>query len=746
MSARSCVLLPLILALVAACRTVPGPDPDTPLEELAPAGPGNGSDANTTALSPLMEDELLLSQPHHGVHVANWRWDEIGLFFAFSLFIVTAGLAKVAFHHAHLSTHIPESCLMIIVGITVGGFIYLSGVPVPSNEENHVVPQLHVREFAILTFTPRLFFLVLLPPVILESAYSLYDQAFSCNFYTIMLYAVVGTIFNMFTIGPILFALSSVGVLGRLQLNPAPGAPPYRLAFTDCLVFSALISAVDPVSVLAIFQEVGVNKDLYYLVFGESLFNDAVTVVLYTTMVTFSEMGEIPSNQYLMATAGFLTVNLGGCVVGVLFGLVTALLTRATEECRVVEPLAILGVSYLSYLTAELFHFSGIISITFCGLVQAHYAFKNISRKSYITVKYFSKMVSSTCDAIIFLFLGMVLVSDRHVWHAGFVLWTLALCFVCRFVGVYLLSGLANLYRARRINLQEQFVMAYGGLRGAVAFSLVEMLEADTVPPRQVFVTTTLVVIIFTVFVQGGTIKPLVNLLNIKRTHSSEKMNEEIHDHVITTIMAGVEEISGVRGDLYIQRKLEQIDELYLKKIFLKSKSDNNITRRFEKLALTQHYAHLYGPVILIEDKKVEALRSSEAAPPRKATPSRSHSFRSGLRLPKVDFRRRTVASRGEPRAHQDAGNTEALRQAFRSNPYQKMQTWRASTRWWGAPSAASRTSCRAPAAWRPPRTAGPPRPARRAASRSPRSSPTCDPWPGPVHFPRKIIVSSLET
>nr|CAD7261721.1 unnamed protein product [Timema shepardi] len=67
----------------------------------------------------------------------------------------------------------------------------LSGVPVPSNEENRVVPQLHVREFAILTFTPRLFFLVLLPPVILESAYSLYDQAFACNFNTILLNAVV---------------------------------------------------------------------------------------------------------------------------------------------------------------------------------------------------------------------------------------------------------------------------------------------------------------------------------------------------------------------------------------------------------------------------------------------------------------------------------------------------------------------------------------------------------------------------
>ncbi|CAG2064323.1 unnamed protein product, partial [Timema podura] len=158
----------------------------------------------------------------------------------------------------------------------------------------------------------------------------------------------------------------------------------------------------------------------------------------------------------------------------------------------------------------------------------------------------------------------------------------------CVFTGVFLLTSLANTFRVRRINLQEQFVMAYGGLRGAVAFSLVEMLEADTIPPRQVFVTTTLVVILFTVFIQGGTIKPLVDLLNIRKSHVGErKLNEEINDNVISTIMAGIEEISGDRGDYCIRRKLEQIDESYLKRIFLKAGSENNLTRRFEKLALT---------------------------------------------------------------------------------------------------------------------------------------------------------------
>ena len=73
-----------------------------------------------------------------------------------------------------------------------------------------------------------------------------------------------------------------------------------------------------------------------------------------------------------------------------------------------------------------------------CGLVQAHYTFSNISQKSYTTVKYFIKMLSSTSDCIIFLFLGMVLVNDVHEWHTGFVFWTLFLCLAVRFLGIVL--------------------------------------------------------------------------------------------------------------------------------------------------------------------------------------------------------------------------------------------------------------------------------------------------------------------
>lgn len=97
--------------------------------------------------------------------------------------------------------------------------------------------------------------------------------------------------------------------------------------------------------------------------------------------------------------------------------------------------------------------------------------------------------------------------------------------------------------------------MAYGGLRGAVGFSLVEMLNKDDVPPRQMFVTTTLAVVMFTIFFQGSTIKFLVNLLNIDKIKEGEQklISEEVNDSVIEHIMSGVDVISGKRGKQYFQ-------------------------------------------------------------------------------------------------------------------------------------------------------------------------------------------------
>lgn len=130
------------------------------------------------------------------------------------------------------------------------------------------------------------------------------------------------------------------------------------------LLFAALISAVDPVAVLAVFEEIHVNEVLYIVVFGESLLNDAVTVVLYHMFEGYTEMG--PSNiiytDVLAGFASFFVVAVGGTVIGIVWGFATGFVTRFTNEVRVIEPIFIFVMAYLAYLNAEIFHMSGILA------------------------------------------------------------------------------------------------------------------------------------------------------------------------------------------------------------------------------------------------------------------------------------------------------------------------------------------------------------------------------------------------
>ena len=373
-------------------------------------------------------------------------------------------------------------------------------------------------------------------------------------------------------------------------------------------MFASLISAVDPVAVLSIFAEVGVNPDLYFLVFGESILNDGVSVVLYNMMTVFAGMEaegvEVTTAQILLGFGSFFTVVFGGLAIGLIYGFLTALITKVTSGVRIIEPLALLGAAYMAYISAELFHWSGIISLIGCGIIQAHYAFKNISAESLTTVQYFIKMLSSVSDCIIFLYLGMAFF-ENHVWNTGFVLSTIVIITVVRFFSIYLLAFVVNLLRKNihPILLKEQFIMAYGGLRGAVGFSLVSMVNQSHVPAAQMFLTTTLAVIMFTVFLQGGTIKLFVNILHIeKKGDEAVSLTEEINRKLFEHVMAGIEIVCGKHGEYYAQSWFKQIDKKYLKKLFCVKNYDHSMKKIYEELTLSDHFVHLYGPSLISKD------------------------------------------------------------------------------------------------------------------------------------------------
>nr|XP_057904006.1 Na(+)/H(+) exchanger beta-like isoform X3 [Doryrhamphus excisus] len=479
--------------------------------------------------------------------VLAFNYEHVRTPFEISLWILLALLMKLGFHIIpRVSNVVPESCLLIFVGLLVGGVIKA------------------IRETAPFLDT-KLFFLYLLPPIILDAGYFLPIRPFMENLGTILVFAVVGTLWNTFFIGGAMYGVC------RLE-----GAQLAGVDLLSCLLFGAIVSAVDPVAVLAVFEEIHINELLYILVFGESLLNDAVTViyqksslqddgVLYHLFEEFSHAGVVTVADALLGVLCFLVVSCGGVLVGGIYGILGAFTSRFTSHSRVIEPLFVFLYSYMAYLSAEVFHLSGIMSLIACGVVMRPYVEANISHKSYTTIKYFLKMWSSVSETLIFIFLGVSTVAGPHAWNWTFVVVTVVLCLLSRVLGVIGLTLVINKFRIVKLSKKDQFIVAYGGLRGAIAFSLGFLLTDNRM--KHLFLTAIITLIFFTVFVQGMTIRPLVELLEVKKKKESDgSFNEEIHTQFLDHLLTGIEGICGHYGHHHWKDKLSRFNKAYVKK------------------------------------------------------------------------------------------------------------------------------------------------------------------------------------
>ncbi|XP_043972451.1 sodium/hydrogen exchanger 1 isoform X3 [Gambusia affinis] len=476
--------------------------------------------------------------------VLGIKYDDVSVPFEISLWVLLASLMKLGFHLIpRLSNVVPESCLLISVGLLVGGILKVARDEVPP------------------VLSDRIFFLCLLPPIILDAGYFLPIRPFVENIGTILMFAVVGTLWNAFFVGGFIYAVCQLAQdkYGEINLG--------NIGILPCLLFGSIISAVDPVAVLAVFEEIHINELLHILVFGESLLNDAVTVVLYHLFEEFMDSGSVTAVDAILGFVSFLIVALGGVLIGAIYGILAAFTSRFTSHTRVIEPLFVFLYSYMAYLSAEVFHLSGIMSLIACGAVMRPYVEANISHKSHTTIKYFLKMWSSVSETLIFIFLGVATVEGEHHWDWIFISATLILCLVARVIGVVGLTFIINNFRIVKLTTKDQFIIAYGGLRGAIAFSLGFLLHSEH---KNIFLTAIITVIFFTVFVQGMTIKPLVELLAVKKKHEAKRsINEEIHTRFLDHLLTGIEDICGHYGHHHWKNKLNRFNKKYVKKILI---------------------------------------------------------------------------------------------------------------------------------------------------------------------------------
>lgn len=313
---------------------------------------------DTITSEPVLPDKGSAEDEHHS---------SMSIFFV--LCVLALGILLI---HLMLQTnfqYVPESILIVVLGGAIGMII---------NMMSHQNIANWKKEEA---FSPTAFFLVLLPPIIFESGYNLHKGNFFQNIGSILVFAIFGTAISAFVIGAGIYLLGLADVA-------------YKLSFVESFAFGSLISAVDPVATVAIFHALDVDPVLNMLVFGESILNDAIAIVL-TTSVLESNNGSTTGEAIMLGINRFCLMFFASAGIGVVSALISAMLLKHVDLRK--NPSLEFGImlvfTYAPYVLAEGMQLSGIMAILFNGIVMSHYTHFNLSTVTQVNYYQIIKLI-----------------------------------------------------------------------------------------------------------------------------------------------------------------------------------------------------------------------------------------------------------------------------------------------------------------------------------------------------------------
>lgn len=454
------------------------------------------------------------------------------------------------------------------VWVNINGTEYtysLMGIRFPEQTQPDDTNEIESRA----TFNPEIFFYVLLPPIIFYAGYSMQKRYFFRNLGAILTYAFIGTTISCLVTGSMVYGFNIwTGVTSDFD-------------YPECLLFGALISATDPVTILAIFHDIHVDVDMYALVFGESVLNDAVALVLYRAIESYlaynpREMRQFDLLSVIQAIGDFIAIFTGSFVIGCGMSCINALVTKLTKlgSFPILETALLFLMSYCTFLAAEVANWSGIVAVLFCGITQQHYTYKNLTQESRIRTLQTFELMNFLAENFIFTYIGLsVFAFTGHQWNPGFIAWSFFSIMVGRFLNIYPLSFLLNLGRTRTIPCNFQHMMFFSGLRGAIAFALAVRNTVSI--PRQMMLTATLVIVIVSVIIFGGLTMPVLTLLGIRSgvdEYEEEKRARrlsllDVNDPASSTPVDRIEK--KIYEKAWLVRAWSKVDNKYFKPLFV---------------------------------------------------------------------------------------------------------------------------------------------------------------------------------
>ncbi len=344
-----------------------------------------------------------------------------------------------------------------------------------------------------IELTPDLVLALFLPPFVFEAAFHLQFRDLRDDLGPILALAVPGVVLSTALVG---------GLLYVLDVLPLPLA----------LLFGALISATDPVSVVATFKSVGAPRRLSTLVEGESLFNDGTAIVLFHIALGLALVGHISPVEGI---TDFLIESVGGLAVGFIIGYLIAFFIARIDD-YLIEITLTTVLAYGSYLFAqEILHVSGVLAVVMAGLISGNVGVRGMSPTTRIVLTNFWEYVAFLANSFVFLLIGLSIQLDQLLRYLPAVLASIAVVLVARVLTVYVLGALVKRFK-RDLPASYFHVMIWGGLRGAVSLALALSLPfALGVAERSQLLAMSFGVVTFSLLVQAITIPALLRKLGL---------------------------------------------------------------------------------------------------------------------------------------------------------------------------------------------------------------------------------------
>ena len=412
---------------------------------------------------------------------------------------------------------IPHTVFLVIVGLIIGLISQIS----------------FFSFFTEFEFTPELLFFLLLPTLIFESAYNINIRRIIDDTGAIMLLAVVGLLISTLIIGTALYFF-----LGLLGLH---------VPFIITLLFGSLISATDPVAVLALFKDFGAPRRLSLIFEGESLFNDATAVALFLILLGVAGAGYHGFDTILEGSVTFTSMMIGGIVFGLMIGGIFTKLIGYARENEVASITLTIVLAHITFILAEVishhavfgsFHLaiSPIIATTVASILMGNYGRSKIHPKAEEFVEKLWSQLAFLANSLIFILIGILAVPvlRMDLTMITVVLVTVLIVAIARAISVYPIIGLYNqvMPKERRLPRSWQHLLSWGSLRGAIAVTLVLLIPDDftvanwslSLTPKEFLLALTVGCIFATLFIKATSIQRVMNKLKLDRLTDIEEV------------------------------------------------------------------------------------------------------------------------------------------------------------------------------------------------------------------------------